>query len=261
MIRPVGEPQNVLTPRTGPGSGGGVRIEKARNVRGALSRLVGYLRPHVLPLAVAVLLVVLSTGLTLAGPYLLGLAIDRFIKTGNLAGLLRISLIMLAVYLCYWLAQAAQGILMARVGQRALHALRRDLFEHLQTLSLSFFDRRPVGELMSRLTNDIQTISILLTTNVTQAVSSLLTLVGVLVMMFVLDARLTLGAFLVMPLMVGVVLLVGQRTRRAFRIQQMRLADLNAVMEETIAGQRVVQAFGQQAGALAAFDQIGRAHV
>jgi ATP-binding cassette subfamily B protein len=232
-----------------------VRIEKARNVRGALSRLVGYLRPHVLPLAVAVLLVVLSTGLTLAGPYLLGLAIDRFIKTGNLAGLLRISLIMLAVYLCYWLAQAAQGILMARVGQRALHALRRDLFEHLQTLSLSFFDRRPVGELMSRLTNDIQTISILLTTNVTQAVSSLLTLVGVLVMMFVLDARLTLGAFLVMPLMVGVVLLVGQRTRRAFRIQQMRLADLNAVMEETIAGQRVVQAFGQQAGALAAFDQ------
>jgi ATP-binding cassette subfamily B protein len=162
---------------------------------------------------------------------------------------------MAAVYLGLGLAQTAQSVIMARVGQRALRILRRDLFVHLQTLSLSFFDQRPVGELMSRLTNDIETINLLLTTNATQAASSVLNLVGVVVMMFALDAWLALGTLLVLPLMVGLTLLVGQRTRRGFRVQQRRVGDLSGIMEETISGQRVVQAFGQQAAALASFDQ------
>ena len=249
------EPKPVIPRRMGPGSGGGVAIERARNVRGTLARLVAYLRPYLWPVTIAVLLVVVSTVMTLAGPYLLGVAIDRFIRSGDLAGLARIAVLMAAVYVLNWLASVAQSVLMARIGQQALRNLRRDLFAHLQTLSLSYFDRHPVGELMSRLTTDIETISRLLTMNVTQVVSSFLTLGGVLVTMFALDAWLALGTLLVLPLMVWVTLWVGQRTRRAFRAQQRTLGVLNAVMEETISGQRVVQAFGQQAAALDTFDR------
>jgi ATP-binding cassette subfamily B protein len=239
----------------GPGTGGGVRIERARNVRGAFARLLGYLSPYRGALGLAFALVAVSTVFTLSGPYLLGRAIDGFLTSGSRPGLLRTALLMAAVYLGLGLAQTAQSVIMARVGQRALRVMRRDLFVHLQTLSLSFFDQRPVGELMSRLTNDIETINLLLTTNATQAASSVLNLVGVVVMMFALDAWLALGTLLVLPLMVGLAFLVGQRTRRGFRIQQRRVGDLSGVMEETISAQRVVQAFGQQAATLASFDQ------
>ncbi|MBM4432351.1 MAG: ABC transporter ATP-binding protein, partial [Chloroflexi bacterium] len=107
--------------------------------------------------------------------------------------------------------------------------------------------------------NDIETINLLLTTNATQAASSLLNLVGVVVMMFALDAWLTLGTLLVLPLMVGLTLLVGRRTRRRFRTQQQRLGELSGVMEETISGQRVVLAFGQQGAALTSFDRANAA--
>ncbi len=237
-----------------PGSGGGVRIERARNVRSTFARLLDYLRPHRAALVLAFLLVVIASACTLAGPYLLGQAIDGFIKTGSRPGLLRTVTLMAAVYLGLGLAQTGYSIIMARVGQRALRAMRGDLFAHLQTLSLSFFDRRPVGELMSRLTNDIETINLMLTTNATQAATSVFNLVGVVVMMFALDAWLALGTLLVLPLMVGLTFLVGQRTRRGFRVQQRKVGDLSGIMEETISGQRVVQAFGQQGAALAVFD-------
>jgi ATP-binding cassette subfamily B multidrug efflux pump len=243
----------------GPGTGGGVRIERARSARGALARLLGYLSPYRTVLVLTFALVALSTVLTLAGPYLLGRAIDGFTKGGSKAGLLRTVELMAAAYLGLGLAQAAQSVIMARVGQRALRVLRQDLFVHLQTLSLSFFDRRPIGDLMSRLTNDIETINLLLTTNATQTATSVLNLVGVVVMMFALDVRLALGTLLVLPLMVGLALLVGQRTRRGFRTQQRRVGNLSGVMEEAISGQRVVQAFGQQAAALATFDQANAA--
>jgi ATP-binding cassette subfamily B protein len=257
MTKPADErPLNVQRfGPPGPGTGGGVKIERAKNVRGTFARLLGYLSPYRSSLLLAFALVAVSSVFTLSGPYLLGRAIDGFIRTGSRPGLLRTVLLMAGVYFGLGLAQTAQSVIMARVGQRALRVLRRDLFEHLQTLSLGFFDRRPVGELMSRLTNDIETINLLLTTNATQAASSAFNLVGVVVMMFALDAWLALGTLLVLPLMVGLAFLVGQRTRRGFRVQQRRVGDLSGIMEETISGQRVVQAFGQQAAALASFDQ------
>ncbi len=246
----------------GPGQGGGVRIERARDPRGSLRRLVDYLRPYTLQLTVAVLLVVVSTLLNLAAPYILGQAIDGYMRSAapdRSSGLVRMAVLLLLAYTGNWLAQVGSSILMARLGQQALRTMRNDLFNHLQILSLSFFDRRPVGELMSRLVNDIGTISLLLTNNITQIVSSALTLVGVVIMMFALDWRLALSTLLVLPLMVGLTLLVGQRTRRAFRRQQITLGDLNATMEETISGQRVVTAFGQQSAALAVFDRRNEA--
>jgi ATP-binding cassette, subfamily B, multidrug efflux pump len=239
---------------------GGGRIEKARDVRGAAQRLLHYLAPYRWGLALIALLVVASTLLGLAGPYLLGQAIDvvavamapgQSLDRGLLG---YYALLMALTYLGTWVAQSSEGIIMASVSQRALRQLRRDLFEHLQMLSLSFFDRRPTGELMSRLTNDIDTINRVLSMSVTQMISGLLTLVGIVVMMFLLNVWLALGSLIVLPLMVLLTLAVGRRTRGGFRDLQARLGDLNAVMEETVAGQRVVVAFGQQSAAIQRFE-------
>ena len=164
----------------GPGRRRRATIEKARDVRGTLRRLLVTLRPHRWVLAGVFILVVVSTLLDLLAPFLMGLAIDKFITAGDLAGLQRIILLMLGAYVGAWLMRAGQSVIMARVSQKAMRALRRDLFEHLQTLSLSFFDRHPHGELMSRLTNDLDAISRVLSQNVTEMFSGLLTLAGIL---------------------------------------------------------------------------------
>jgi ATP-binding cassette subfamily B protein len=206
------------------------------------------------------LLVIVGSIMDLLGPFLMGLAIDRFITPGgaffgDVTGLLGIALLMLGTYLGSWLAMAGQNAIMASAAQKAMRALRRDLFEHLQTLSLNFFDRHPHGELMSRLTNDMDAISRVLSQNVTQLFSGLLSLVGIMIMMFALNFWLALGSMLVFPLMIGFVGFVGRRTRRGFRDYQMRIGQLNGQLEEMFSGQRVIMAFGQQTNTLAAFDQ------
>jgi len=240
----------------GPGGHGGrARIEKAHDARGALRRLLHYLSPHKGTILAVFLLAAISTILALLGPFLLKLAIDRFIKSGNLAGLLRVTLLMLGAYLGAWVTQIGQSVLMARASQRAMRELRADLFSHLQTLSLHFFDNHPHGELMSRLTNDMDNISRVLSQNATALFTGFLTIFGVLAMMFALSPLLTLGSMLVFPLMLVLVAIVGKRTRKWYRSLQMRIGQLNANLEEMYSGQRVIMAFGQQGTALKRFDE------
>ena len=236
------------------GHGGwhGSTIEKAHDVRGTTIRLLDYLRPYRPTLVLVLLLVVVGSALGVAGPYLLGVAVDRF---NNPAGLVRISALMLAVYLGTWLAQVLQNNIMASVVQKALYSMRRDLFEHLQTLSLRFFDRHPHGELMSRLTNDIDAINRALSQGVTQLLTDLLSLVGILLSMFALNPWMALGSLTVLPLMLLLTAVVAARTRQSFRQLQAQLGQLNGMMEETITAQRVVTAFAQEADALESFDR------
>jgi ATP-binding cassette, subfamily B, multidrug efflux pump len=240
-----------------PGPGGrfrGGRIEKARDPRGAVRRLLVYMIPHRRTLAGVFLLVVIGSLLELAGPILMGVAIDRFIAVRDLDGLLRMALLMLAVYGVSWVAQLIPGMVMAATAQKAMRVLRRELFEHLQTLSLSFFDRHPHGELMSRLTNDLTAISHVLSQNVTQLFAGLLSLAGIIIAMFAVNFRLALASMLVLPLMMALVGFVGRRTRSGFREYQMRIGQLNGTLEEMFSGQRVVIAFGQEAKMLGEFD-------
>jgi len=229
------------------------KIEKARDPRNALTRLWPYLGAFRLGLTVVLLLVIAYTALGLIGPYLIGLAIDRFIATKDVAGLVQISVWMLVVYILYNLFQAIAGWVMSVASQRALKHLRRDLFEHLQTLPLSFFDRNPAGELMSRLTNDIDAINQAVSQNVTSLVASVLSMVGILVAMFVLDAWLALASLLVVPIMLWFTEFVAHYTRRGFRELQKHLGGLNGVMEEGISGQRVVKAFRRNDSVMAEF--------
>jgi ATP-binding cassette subfamily B protein len=242
-----------------PGMKGGGAPQKAQNPRVALRRLVAYLRPETLSLLWVAVLVLVMTGLELAGPYLVGVAIDRYIARGDLGGLVRIVLLMLATYTLAWLAQYGQSYKMVAITQRVLRVLRRDLFERLQALSLRFFDQRPTGELMSRLTNDIDAINRVLSQSVIELVTSLLTLGGIVVVMLLLNVWLALGALVILPIMLWFTLYLGKGTRRGFQQVQANLGTLNAVMEENISGLRVVQAYRRQPAVLAAFDRANTA--
>src|SRR5512143_1548654 len=177
------------------------KIEKARDPRNALIRLLPYLKPYTVVLVIVVACVVIYTLLGLVGPYLMGVAIDRFITPKQPEGLGLIALLMLVTYFFNNLFQAVSGWLMAAVSQRALKDMRRDLFAHLQRLPIKFFDRNPAGELMSRMTNDIDAINQAVSQNVTALLASVLSLVGILIAMFVLDTWLALASVLVVPIM------------------------------------------------------------
>ncbi|MCX7683457.1 MAG: ABC transporter ATP-binding protein/permease [Anaerolineae bacterium] len=231
--------------------------ERARDVRTTLARIWGYLSHRSWALVAVALLVVVSSGLELLGPYLLGRAIDEYIiSSPHLAGLARMALLMLVVYLSVSLAFWLQAYIMVVVSQQAVREIRDELFARLQTLSLRFFDRRPHGELMSRLTNDVENISNVLAESVTQLFSSLLGIVGVAVVMLVINARLALVSLTTIPLMILLTQWIARHTRRGFREQQQTLGELNGLIEETISGERVVKAYGREQVVIEQFDAI-----
>jgi len=235
------------------------KIEKARDPRRALVRLLPYLKPFQWALVMTLVFVLIYTLLGLAGPYMMGCAIDKFIGGKDAAGLARIALLMLAVYVFNNVFQAISNWVMANVSQRALKQLRRDLFEHLQTLSLSFFDRNPASELMSRLTNDIDAINQAVSQNVTALIASVLSMGGILVAMFVLNAWLALATLIVVPIMFWFTEFVARYTRKGFRELQKQLGLLNSAMEESISGGKVVMAFRRNESAVENFRKHNQA--
>ena len=239
----------------GPRMGGRGGIEKARDPGGALKRLAAYLRRYALHLVGVVGLVAVASLLDILAPYLLGLAIDRFIASGDAAGLLRISLVMFGTYVTARVAQFGQQYVMVGITQRVLRTLRGDLFDHLQTLSLSFFDQHTSGELMSRLTNDVDAIQAGLSHTITETISALLSVAGIVIAMFLLNFWLALGGLAVVLVMLWLTTAVARRTRRGFREVQAGLGQMNTVMEENISGARVVEAFGRQGRAVADFQR------
>jgi ATP-binding cassette, subfamily B, multidrug efflux pump len=235
------------------------KIEKAHNPRQAMVRLSEYLLPFRFRLVLVLGMVLIYTLLGLFGPYLMGVAIDQFILTKDPVGLGKIALIMGAAYVFNNVFQALSNWVMASVSQRALKKLRADLFQHIQMLSLRFFDGHPAGELMSRLTNDIDAINQAVSQNIISLVASVLTMGGILVAMFLLNHWLALATILVIPIMLWFTEFVARYTRRGFRELQKHLGGMNAVMEEAISGQKVVKAFHRNESVIEAFREQNQA--
>ncbi len=250
-------PDRTRMLRRGPGHPG--TIEKPSDPRRALVRLLPYLGRYKTGLAVVLAFVLVSTMLGLVGPYLIGVAIDDFIALKDLSGLARTALWMLGIFLFGNICDTISAWLMARISQRALQGVRRDLFGHIQTLSLRFFDAKPAGELMSRLTNDIDAINQAVSQNVVALLASVLSLGGILVAMFSLNFWLALAALVVVPIMFWFTDFVARYTRRGFRDLQRELGAINSVMEEAISGQRVVRAFGRKDTVTETFRQHNQA--
>ena len=219
------------------------KIEKPQNSALAVNRLLAYLSPFRIRLWLVFLLVVIYSLLGLTGPYLMGVAIDRFMVKKNVIGLEIISLSLLLVYVFYNLFQLLSGWIIAKVSQTALKQLSGDLFGHIQTLPVSYFDRNPAGGLMSRLTIDVDAINQAVSQNVTTMLASIISLAGIIVAMFMLDAWLAMTSLLVIPLLFWFTQFVARYTRKGFRELQKQLGEMNSVMEESISGLKVIKAF------------------
>ena len=250
----------------GPSAGAGMRagmrpggppglgaVARAKDPRGTLTRLATYFGEFRAGLYLVGASIVIYTLLGLVGPYLMGVALDRFIALRDGSGLARIALLMLAAFLSSNVFQGGSSWLMAGISQRALKKLRRELFQHLQTLPMDFFERNPSGELMSRLTNDIDAINQAVAQNITSLLASVLSMVGILVAMFVLDRWLALASLLVVPIMLWFTRFVAVFTRKGFKDLQKHLGQLNGVMEESIGGQKIVTVFRRNESVIQAF--------
>jgi len=231
------------------------KIEKAHDSRRALTRLALYLSPYKGALALVLGMVLVYILLGLLEPYLIGRAIDQYISTKQINGLAPLAITLLIAYIFDNSLQAASTWTMAHISQDALRSLRRDLFEHLQKLSVAFFDGHGAGELMSRLTNDIDAINQAVSQNVVSLIASVLSLVGIIIAMFVLNPYLAVSALIVVPIMFWFTNFIAKYTRKGFRDLQKELGVINAVMEESISGQRVVKAFRRSETAIERFRQ------
>jgi ATP-binding cassette subfamily B multidrug efflux pump len=235
------------SPRPGGGPMGHLRRpkERAKDVQGTVLRIWGYIKRQKVALLITLLLVVVSSVLGTLGPYLMGRAIDDYIDAGDLHGLAGMALLMLSVYVSEALVSWLQTYVMAKASQQAVNDIRTDLFAKLQTLSLRFFDQRSHGDLMSRLTNDVENISNVLTSGVDGLISNILSLVGVAAMMFLLNVQLAIVTLITVPLMVMLSGWIAKKTRSGFRQQQAFLGNLNGIIEETVSGARVVKAYNR----------------
>lgn len=247
-------PPESFPPLSGPGSRfrGGGPSGRPRDVRGTLRRLAGLAEPHKRKVLVASLFAAGATGLALAGPYFLGRAVDALLALHR-PDLARFALLMLGSYLFSSLAQGAQGVIVARLAQEMTADLRSRLFGHLHALPVRFFDTQPQGDVMSRLTNDLDALNRVLSAQASQLVTGVLSLGGILVVLFTLDLRLALASMVFLPLMVVLATAVGRRTRGAFRQYQASLGSLNAFLEDAYAGHSALVALGRESATLDRF--------
>ncbi|KYD30950.1 hypothetical protein B4113_2800 [Geobacillus sp. B4113_201601] len=213
---------------------------------GTLRRLWTFIAPQKRKLLAALGMVVASTALALAGPYVIGSAIDVYIVERKTDGFLTTLLFLLAIYAALGAATFLQNYWMIAVGQRTVHAIRARLFRHFHELPISFFDRRQQGELMSRITNDIDNMSQTFNSTVIQVVSSTLTLAGAIAVMVFKSLVLTAVTLVVVPLMYAGMRWITRRTQVRFREQQRALGEMNGLIEEALSGQKVVKLFSQE---------------
>jgi len=229
--------------------------EKPKNLGKTLIRIGGYLKDDMPFLIFVVLSILLNTACTLIGPLLIGKAIDQYIIPGDLNGLVRISLLLLSVYILNSLAAFFQGFFMAPISEKTVARMRRDLFSKYQILPLKFFDSHTHGELMSRLTNDIDNVSAALHFSLTQFISGAIIIIGTIVVMLSMSIVLTLITLSIIPLMIFVTRLITKYTGKLFVAQQRTLGELNGKIEETISGQRVVKLFCREEHVIAEFEE------
>jgi ATP-binding cassette subfamily B multidrug efflux pump len=219
--------------------------ERAEDKSAAARQLLDELRPYSRSLTLALVLVAIGALSQAIGPWLIGRAIDRDILGGDPAGLFRTMVVLLGVYVAGTLAQRGQIRQVGAIGQSILASMRERIFERLLRLPLRYYDRRPVGDLMSRVTNDVDTLNQLLSQGFTQLLGSLFSLIGIVVAMLILDWRLALVCFTMIPVMLLTNVLFARRARRAFRVTRETVGDVTAGLQEEIVGIREAQAFNR----------------
>lgn len=236
-------------------SGGKKKGDRAQNWQYTLKRILDFVAEQKGLLIVVLLLVVVSSVLALVGPFIIGRLIDQFVGGESLANLKWWLFLLAGIYLLYGLASYFQNYWMVGIAQQTIFRIRTQLHGHFFKLPLSFFDQRKHGELMSRATNDMETISATLNSAFIQVVSSILTLTGTLAVMLWLSPLLTLVTMTIIPLMFYCMRWITKRTSLLFKQQQAALGEMNGLIEESITGQHIVKSFSQEQEMLRQFEE------
>ena len=210
-------------------------------------RLISFVRPYVWSFLFAMLLIIVSAGASVAGPYLLKVALDEGIAGGSLVTLRDTTLLYLLLALVQWAGTYIRVNIMARVGQSIIFDLRTSLFDHLQKLSLSFYSRYSVGRVITRVINDVGVLREFITWAILAVARDLVVIVGIVGAMLLMDWRLTLLTLTVLPVMIAVTIAFRKRARENYRLVRSAISWVNSVLAENINGVRVVQAFSRQA--------------
>ena len=223
-------------------------------------RFMVYLRLYKGKIFLALILVVGTSITDLAGPFLTKLAIDNYIALGRAADLWQILILFILALIAGFILRYWQTYLMQSVGQRVMYDLRVALFSHVQRLSLSFFDRNPVGRLMSRLTSDVDALNELLSNGLVAIIGDLVTLFAVSIIMLILDWRLAIIMFVVLPFVILFSRLFQRYMRDSFRQVRIRLAKINGFLQENVSGMLVVQLFNRESRAFNQFQGLNQSY-
>ena len=244
------------TKRTGGGHGRNHGYQRPKDMKGTFKKLMGYVGKYKGSLVLVAVCLLISSAASVATSYLLKPLLNDYIIPGDFPGLFKMLLVMGGMYLLSSLCSFAYARIMVHVAQHTVAALRQDLFDRLQQLPVSYYDRHQSGDLMSRFTNDIDTVSEMLNSSFASIISNVLTFVGTVVMMIVLNPWLTLITFLFLGLMGLVVKVIGGRSRANFQRQQAALGALNGYIEEMIEGQKVIKVFNHEGQAVERFTAL-----
>ena len=235
--------------------GGGRAFDKR-----VVTRLLAYLKPHRKLMAIALLLMVVATGLTLLTPYLISIAIDQYIVQGDMQGLTWIALATIAAYAGIYGTTAGQSYVLSWVGQKVLATLRSQLFHHLQRLPVGYHDTHIVGVTVSRVVNDVGVINDLLSQGLVTLIGDTLLLAGIIVVMVSMSPKLALLTFTVLPLMVLATVVFARYAQTAFRKTRAQIAAVVGNLADDIAGMRVIQAFAQEGASQERFTEVNQAN-
>jgi len=258
--------QPVISPRGGRPGGGpgggphGAHFERPKDTRKTLRRLLNYLRGRELTLGLVMVLMLLGTGSMLAGNYFLKPLINDYILPGDFPGLARALVVLGIIYLVGVAASYLYSRLMMITAQRTTNTMRRDLFDKLQELPLKYYDTHAHGDVMSRFTNDIDTVQMALEQSLVQLASSIVTFVGVVVLMLILSPVLFVVTFLMLGLMFFLIGKLTKRSSKYFKAQQANLGNVNGYIEEMVDGLKVVKVFTREQEAIAEFKQRNEAY-
>ena len=249
--------------------GGGPRaVEKAKDFKGTMKKLGVYLKPYSLSIAIVILFAIGSAAFSIVGPKILGKATTKIFEgvVQKISGVPdasidfgyigNIAMILVALYLVSSLFGIIQSFIMSGVAQKVSYNLRKQISEKMDTLPLNYFETRTNGEVLSRITNDVDTVNQTLNQSLSQIITSVVTLIGVLIMMFSISWIMTLATFIILPVSMVLISLVVKKSQKYFKSQQEYLGHLNGQVEEVYGGHNIMKAFNREEASTKDFDEL-----
>ena len=253
----------------GPMGGGPMVVtEKAKDFKGTMKKLMEYLKPYRIPMIIVFILAIVSTAFSIIGPKLLGKAtteifnglLSKVTNSGNgsmdFGYIGKIAIGLVALYIVSTILSLIQGFVMSGIAQKVSYNLRKEISEKINRMPLKYFDKTTHGEVLSRITNDVDTVNTTLNQSLSQIITSVTMLIGVIIMMLSISWEMTLGSIIILPIAMGLIMLVVKKSQKYFVEQQEYLGHVNGNVEEVFSGHNIMKAFNREEETIEEFDKL-----